>query len=329
MIKIVAYMGDRSACSFYRVQSPLHALTDGNQSSEFNYTAKGVMEKVDLEPGRYDIAIFQRQYNPEVYSYMMEMKKNGCKIVYEVDDNLFDVPKWNPAHKFFAQKDIIESIELFVQSSDAVFVTQEWLKDVFGKHNNNIYILPNSVDFKVMSDPPNNSRLPVICWQGSNTHDKDLALIKKALTQLVKEDDCFVKLWSMDVPGAYKVPLVKFESFFPMFAQMDIDIGLAPLSPHKFNRSKSNLKFLEYSALKIPTVASDFGPYKDTIEDGETGFLVGNVADWYDTVRYLLDNVDERKRIGQAAYEFVCENYDIDKNCSLWGSAIKEILESK
>lgn len=326
-IKIVGYCGDRSACAFYRINAPLHALTNGNKSAEFKYISKVIMEKTDLDAGTFDIAIFQRQYKPKVYNYMMKMKDNGTKIVYEIDDNLFDVPTWNPSHKFFKQKDVREFIGVFLRDVDAVFVTQDYLKKVYQKFNPNVYVLPNSIDFKVMHPKPDNSSLPVVCWQGSNTHAKDLSLVRKALTQLVKDDDCFVKLWSMDFRGAYKVPLVRFESFFPMLAQMDIDVGLAPIAPNHFNRCKSNLKFLEYSALKIPTVASDFGPYKDTIEDGETGILVGNVKDWYDAVRSLLDDVDKREKMGNAAYEFVKEHYDIDKNCVMWGTAIKEILE--
>lgn len=325
-IKIVAYCGDRSACAFYRINSPLHALTDGNKSPDFKYLSKGVMEKLDLEPGRFDVAIFQRQYKPEVYRYMMQMKDQGMKIIYEIDDNLFEVPPWNPAHKFFKNKDVREFIEVFLRDVDAVFVTQSYLKKFYEKYNPNVFVLPNSVDFKVMHKRPHNSKRPVVCWQGSNTHAKDLALVRRALGKLVKDKDCFLKLWSMDFSGAYKVPLVQFEAFFPMFAQMDIDVGLAPIAPNSFNRCKSNLKFLEYSALKIPTVASDFGPYKDTIDDGETGILIGNVNHWYDAIRSLLDDEDERIRLGNNAHKFVKENYDVDKNCVMWGSAIKEIL---
>jgi len=325
-VKIVAYCGDRSACAFYRINSPLHALTDSNKSPDFKYISKGVMEKIDLDPGRFDVAIFQRQYKPEVFNYMMQMKKHGTKVIYEIDDNLFEVPPWNPAHKFFEQRSVREYIQIFLENVDAVFVTQEYLKKVYAKYNPNVFVLPNSIDFKVMHGRPRNNRHPVVCWQGSNTHEKDLALVRKAFLKLVKDDDCFVKLWSMDVPGAHKVPLVQFEAFFPMYGQLDIDIGLAPLAPNNFNRCKSNLKFLEYSALRTPTIASDFGPYKDVIKNNETGLLVGNVKDWYGAIRMLIDDVAERERLGNAAYEFVKENYDIDKNCVYWGQAIKQVL---
>jgi len=323
--RIVFFQGDRSACSFYRGLAPLHAMTGGNTTGEYIYENTGIFDKkyVDF---KYDIAVFQRQYRPEVFSPMMKMKQNGTKLIYEIDDNLFDVPKWNPAHKVFSNETVQGYIRAFLSNVDAIFVTQEYLADVYYDYNKNIYILPNSIDFKVLNQPrPRQSKKPVVCWQGSNTHEKDLALIRKSLHKLVQDGDAYIKLWSMDFPGAQKVNLVYFESFFTVFPLLDIDIGLAPIAPNKFNRCKSNLKFLEYSALKIPTIASNFGPYKETIKNGETGILVDSVDEWYKSVRFLLDHEEERIRLGENAYNYVKENFDIDKNCLLWKKAFDEI----
>ena len=107
---------------------------------------------------------------------------------------------------------------------------------------------------------------------------------------------------------------------------MDACVGLAPIVPIPFNRSKSNLKFLEYSAQRIATVASNFGPYAGTIQDGETGLLVSDNKDWYDKIKYLLDHDDERNRIIENAYKYVKENYDISKNYILWKNAIDSVV---
>jgi glycosyltransferase involved in cell wall biosynthesis len=111
-----------------------------------------------------------------------------------------------------------------------------------------------------------------------------------------------------------------------MFGQVGTYIGLAPLSAIQFNRSKSNLKFLEYTAYNAVTVASDFGPYKNTIEDGVTGVLVSDNRDWYDKVRELLDDEDLYNTILANAKKLVKENFDISKNYVLWEKAIKEVM---
>ena len=50
--------------------------------------------------------------------------------------------------------------------------------------------------------------------------------------------------------------------------------GLAPLEDTPFNRAKSDLKFLEYSALGLPTVASRVTPYLGI--DAHGGVLADN-----------------------------------------------------
>jgi len=152
-------------------------------------------------------------------------------------------------------------------------------------------------------------------------------LIEPALKQLKKDGDVFIKLWSYDMDGVYKVPFVPFDSFYVVLSQLDAYIGLAPLTTLPFNKSKSNLKFLEYSYQGIATVASDFGPYAGTIEDGETGLLVRDNRDWYNAIRNLIDDEAEHDRLVKNAKKFVENHYDIRENYKLWKQAIDEVLE--
>jgi len=132
-----------------------------------------------------------------------------------------------------------------------------------------------------------------------------------------------------DFPGAQVIPLVPFEAFYAMFSQIDAHVGLAPLSAIPFNRSKSNLKFLEYTIQDLVTVASDFGPYKETIEHNHTGVLISDNRDWYDAVMDLVNNDDKRNHILNNAKKLVDEKYNIDHNYIYWKNAIDEILGGK
>ena len=130
------------------------------------------------------------------------------------------------------------------------------------------------------------------------------------------------------MPGAQILPLVPFEAFYQMFGQVGTYIGLAPLCANIFNRSKSNLKFLEYTVYGAVTVASAVGPYKDTIEDGVTGILVHDNRDWYDKVKMLLGDPLMHARILKNAQALVQEHYNIEINYKLWDAAITEVSES-
>ena len=155
-------------------------------------------------------------------------------------------------------------------------------------------------------------------------------IIKKALHKVAKRGDCFIKLWSFDV-GLKKnwqhIPFVHLEDFYTVLTLMSADIGLAPLHPNKFNKGKSNLKVLEYWAQKIAVIASDFGPYADTITHEEDGLLVSSVNEWYDAIVYLLENPDVRSKLIKNGYNKCRAEYDITNNYVLWKNAIDEILE--
>jgi glycosyltransferase involved in cell wall biosynthesis len=68
---------------------------------------------------------------------------------------------------------------------------------------------------------------------------------------------------------------------------MDLNIGLAPLRPSLFNRSKSEIKFLEYAAAGAAVIASRHGPYERVIEQGVTGLLVNSPHEWTSALNQL------------------------------------------
>ena len=52
-----------------------------------------------------------------------------------------------------------------------------------------------------------------------------------------------------------------------------LDIGLAPLEDTPFNRSRSDVKFLEYAVNGVVPVVQATGPYLHSVEQGKTGFF--------------------------------------------------------
>ena len=323
--KIICYRGDQSACWYYRIHLPMSFMT--KEHHEYFVSVTGYIESGHI--GAYDMAILQRQYRFEVLEPVLRMKQAGMKLVYEIDDDLFNVPKWNIAHSTYNNNQAKTGIKKFLELMDAVFVTTEELKEVYQKYCENVYILPNSVALDAFTPPPENSTRKVLLWQGSNTHKKDIKILEPSIKRIIEDEDVYVKMWGMTMPNTYHVPGVEFKSFYQMLSQMDAKVGLAPLVPHQFNRSKSNLKFLEYAAQGIATVASDFGPYANSIEHEETGLLISDNRDWYDAIRTLIDDDEYRETLVANAQEYVKEHYDLSKNYIYWKEAIDEIIGEK
>jgi len=337
--KIVAFRGDQGACWFYRLHSPMTYLGKNN-ADKYEISVTGTIQNTHCRD--FDLVILQRQYAKDVYEAALRMKQSGTKLVYEVDDNLFNVPEWNGAHDLFNKPGIQHGIKEFLSIVDAMFVTTETLKETYSKYCKKIYVLPNSINYDAIYPTSKyNQKKEVICWQGSLTHERDVQVISKCLKRLAQNDDVVLKMWSgfkertslndnrdpiFDIPGSETLQLVPFDAFFQMFAQVGTSIGLAPLAANPFNKCKSNLKFLEYTALDAVTVASDFGPYGATIEDGVTGILISDNSTWYDAVYELVHDKEMYNYLLKNAKEFVYEKYNIERNYKQWQDAIEEVL---
>lgn len=91
------------------------------------------------------------------------------------------------------------------------------------------------------------------------------------------------------------------------------DIGIAPLKDSNFNRAKSNLRWLEYSAMSIPTVASNIYPFKNSIRNGIDGIVCNSTQEWYDAIRSLILDKAKRSRMSAEAYRRVKKDFNMGK----------------
>jgi glycosyltransferase involved in cell wall biosynthesis len=96
-------------------------------------------------------------------------------------------------------------------------------------------------------------------------------------------------------------------------------VGIAPLRSTTFNEAKSPIKFLEYSAIGMPTVASHGHPYQDVIEDGVNGRLVSeDPSEWFKAIDAYLSDGELREKTVEAARTTVRARFDIKKVVEQW-----------
>jgi len=76
---------------------------------------------------------------------------------------------------------------------------------------------------------------------------------------------------------------------------------------------------LEAGAHKLPAVATEVGGVRESIRDGETGFIVGpeDHSAFVTSVINLLNDDKKRGQFGKAAYDWTTENFDDEKNTDL------------
>ena len=212
----------------------------------------------------------------------------------------------------------------------------------YGNKNPVVAVLPNCLDLKRWK--PVEIVMPTdeirILWQGGSSHYYDLLSVIKPLQEVLKKyPNVKLVLSGQSFPGiekAFPKNQVISDAYWTHFdahsyrtALQGADIGICPLVDNPFNRCKSDIKFTEYSALKMAVVAADIPPYSPSIEHGKTGFLAKNQDEWVKHLSALVENEKLRKTTGENARKWVEEHRNLEKSAGLWIDAYNKAIENK
>jgi len=201
-----------------------------------------------------------------------------------------------------------------------VTVTTPVLAEHASKFNSNVYVNRNVIDFDVWWRLNRKEhKRPRIIWQGSPSHYNDWYTIKKPLAKLFLKHDFDLYLLGSAYPGlipkkymdrVHILPWVPFEAHSYRMMALEPDFAIIPLEDSSFNRNKSSIKWLEMSAMGIPSVVSNFTPYKEVVSK-KTSIPFASDKEFYDGVELLLTNRGVRKNLGNAAYQEVKKHHNL------------------
>jgi glycosyltransferase involved in cell wall biosynthesis len=285
-----------------------------------------------------DVIVYQRPDDPQTLAMALAMRDVAdAPLIFEIDDNVFDVSENSPSYKYWYDgSPYRELAEMFMQNVDAITTTTQELADLYSKYNKNVYVLPNCQDPEDWEgvEKKGNVDQIVIGWAGSNTHYDDLYLIRRAVKKILRNypNVIFRVIGTLpdflaDVPGVdLRTDIAKIRDWPSKLAELNFDIGLAPVTDRPFNQCKSNIKWQEYAMLGIPTLASRVGEYKK-IEHDETGFLAYTEDEWYYYLKRLVDEADTRKRLGDNAKQYVMTERNIQKKIGQWDGVYREVAD--
>ena len=161
----------------------------------------------------------------------------------------------------------------------------------------------------------NDTNIIIGYFSGSITHNSDLEMIEPAIIKILKEYNnvkllIFGQLTIPEELNNFNQQIIKknFTDWrkLPQLIS-NVDINIAPIEDSIFNQAKSENKWLEAALVKVPTIASNVGAFKDVIIHNETGLLCNNVDDWYISFKALIDNKELRNIIGENAHK-ICKN---------------------
>lgn len=275
------------------------------------------------EPGSAHSIVIQRQAGSltikDLESWLVKWRAAGGRFIYEIDDDLLDAE--GLIQRGFKGDTVLlaQKVKWLASNADIVIVSTPELEKIFSTYNSQVHLVPNRLDEELWrigkprltgndiyqraeGDPIR------IGYIGTPSHVADLEMIADAIKKI---EDEFKHNIEIEVIGGFqnisplfgkRVALPK-KNDYPSFVnwlskRVHWDIGIIPLVDDNFNCSKSYLKYLEYTALGLPSIVSDVPSYRDVCRDRHNCLIVKNTTeDWYNGIKILIQNSTMRCKI--------------------------------
>jgi hypothetical protein len=279
-----------------------------------------------------DIIIVERNFFGDTLTMLQYWKVRG-KTILAIWDDAYDImhPE-NPSYDFWTngkikiqnEKGELETIDIYprpleqmkwgLRLTKGLQVPSANLAKDWSKYTTTYYVhnfLPLEEYLNVTPLHPHPEDEIWIGWCGSLSHYSSFtdSGILDAMRKIGKRYPTKVKFLISGEKRVYDMLETKNKIFQPFVPAnqwqslvKSLDIGLAPLSG-EYDKRRSWIKALEYMALKIPWIASDYPTYSEL---RDYGFMVENrYVNWEHALDEMVTNYPVYKKLADnEAYEF-------------------------
>lgn len=295
-----------------------------------------------------DVVVIQRMMFEQNMQWISIIRQLGIRIIYDLDDNLWQLSSYNPAKGVFKKEEHQRGLEACAEWADvftvstqslAKVVKSRWghLRNVATKKPIPIKVCENRTPLTLychQEGMDNDHEGVIIGWSGSNTHHGDLIDIWHILHKILEDmPEARLEIVGQPPPAFIAMhprvklrPWVHISEYPARQATWNWDIVLAPLEYHKFNKSKSSIRMQEAGALHRPCLATPTEPYEEFVAKGDVSlkYLLCTIdMHWDKKLRELVANASLRKELGEAMYANVKENFNITTSALEWQDAIR------
>lgn len=366
-MNILSLLIGRDGCSGYRVLNPFTAIRkntgDINQTHIIENGDSG-NDMLSLVNGA-NIILFRQQHD-QFFHFLKtnnDIDISNKVLVIDFDDDIFNITPYAETYRYGGLLDVkhdgkwlwkdgengfsitknrknLQSIIDMIKQADLITVTTPYLKKRIIKisGNKNVVVLPNAINFTHWKkwDLKKDDTIR-IGWSGGSTHYIDWHTIKNGIRKLHDKYGDKIKLvitgnkWEgtlKNIPYEYHSWL-DYDAHPYKQASLNLDIAIVPLMDTLFNKSKSCIKWYEYSALGVPCVVSNVLPYSAEIKHNETALAYNTEDEFVEQVSKLIDDSKLRYTIGENAREWVHKHRDIDIICYDYLDAYQKAIDKK
>lgn len=315
-MRIIGYIhGKPSGVSYHRIIMPLMLMDDVDKHVTNSLTPE------TFEKG-CDMLVYSRINAPDNLAELKE--KYGFKVCVDIDD-YWELDEHHVLYDEYRYMDFAAKQIEHISNADVVITTHDRLAEEVAIYNKNVHVCPNAIprqgQFDIIRQPYHLTRL---FWQGSDTHRKDIELLRtplEAIGKLAKHIKMVMAGYAQDhedwhymardytanLKHQYKlIEAAPITDYYKAYAHADI--CLIPLLNSRFNRHKSNLKILEAANLGLPVIVSQVHPYLDMPVN-----YCRRSQDWINHIRRLVQWPARQKEEGLRLQEFCDTHYNFNK----------------
>ena len=291
----------------------------------------------------YDIVVLQQPRGRGWLKLITEMRAKGITVLYEIDDYVHEIHRL-PQHDFAVafKPDHLKQMELCMRACDGMIVSTDYLAEKYARFaRGRIWVCENGLDMaRYAYSLPDRAKIDgvetvTIMWAGATGHAESIKPWLREIQDLMHKHPnlCFVSIGQAfstmldDEFGtrAVTIPFTGLDTY--PAAMMCGDIVIAPLGTSRWHQAKSDLRAMEAAALGLPVVACDH--YRDSVVDGETGFVVSHESQLAGRLTQLISDRDLRHNMGYKARVYARENFDMSTRHGQWRDALTEAWGAK
>jgi glycosyltransferase involved in cell wall biosynthesis len=270
----------------------------------------------------YDVVVVQQPRGRGWVELIRSLQAHGATVLYELDDMLDVV----------LDRKEVRASELVMRICDGVICSTAFLARRYRSVNPSTHVCRNGLDLRRYDLTRVPRETVTIGWAGAQGHHRAFeawlpalreVMVERAETRFMSVGQQFAdELAEQFGPErAISIPFGAIESY--PAAMSNFDIALAPAGRTNFFRAKSDLRWLEASALGIPVIA-DPDVYA-SIEHGATGFHAGTPEQAGELMLALAGDRALRERVGAAAQETVRRTRSIQAVAGDWLEAFAAV----
>lgn len=267
---------------------------------------------------KYKVVIFTKTRSDKAVALAKKLYEQGSVVISDAFCTKLDLKEdWE-------RNNILKIVEY----SNCVVTYSKSQYELFSQYHNNVRVIEESVNdiffkAKKIHEEKDNVTL-VYCGYAGNAGD--ILVIKDVIEELKKKYRCRLLLICEKDPEIKELSydFIKYNQKINPTQLMEGDIMIAPRPMEGIDKLAHTLsKIAHPMAVGLPVVANPVPSYI-----GSPAILCRSNLEWKQALSQLIENKDERERIGNLSRNYIKANYSQQHICKEYLDLIKEFTNS-